>query len=180
MSLANWQSAIASFEEFIQNPASYQDSLFAIIDLAHTYQLMEQSGYKAALTGKLHQYRYNSAIEFNQSKDYHISLLFGEPDEKLMPDPKDQRNFAGRIIRNSPNPFSGTTEVSFELNESADVMISIISELGQKHEVVHQPNVSKGINRIYFSSSAYPDGLYICILEINGKIVDTRKIIIAN
>ncbi|NCA85837.1 MAG: T9SS type A sorting domain-containing protein [Clostridia bacterium] len=122
----------------------------------------------------------NSVIEFNQSKDYHISLLFGETDEKLMPDPKDQRNFAGRIIRNSPNPFSGTTEVSFELNESADVMISIISELGQKHEVVHQPNVSKGINRIYFSSSAYPDGMYICILEINGEIVDTRKIIIAN
>ncbi|MDY0334774.1 MAG: hypothetical protein RBR47_07430 [Bacteroidales bacterium] len=180
LSLENWQSAIESFEGFIQNPDSYQDSLFAIIDLAHTYQLMELSNFKSAYTGKLSQYRYNSAKEFDQSKDYHISLLFGKSELSFDSSPQDQAEPAGRIIGNQPNPFSGTTQISFALNEDADINIYLINELGQRFEIVQQSNVSKGINRIYFSSSAYSDGMYVCVLEINGKIVNTSKIIIAN
>ncbi len=180
VALENWQPAIESFEGFIEYPSSYEDSLFAIIDLAHTYILMEQSAYKSVFTGKLSQYRYNSTVEFDQSKDYHISLLFGESDTSLNPSPQDQSEPAGRIIGNQPNPFSGTTQISFALHEDADINIYLINELGQKVEIVQQSNVSKGLHRIYFSSHEYKNGMYVCVLEMNKQIIASHKVMILN
>lgn len=41
--LQNWSLAINHYEEIIQNPPSYEDSIFAVIDLGQLYLLMENN-----------------------------------------------------------------------------------------------------------------------------------------
>ncbi|MDZ7742828.1 MAG: hypothetical protein U5Q03_14075 [Bacteroidota bacterium] len=51
--LENYQNAIAFYGDIILNPGSYQDSLFAIIDLGYLYLRMNNSGNRSGKIGLL-------------------------------------------------------------------------------------------------------------------------------
>ncbi|OYT13322.1 MAG: hypothetical protein B6I19_05760 [Bacteroidetes bacterium 4572_114] len=179
VTLENWQPAIECFEGFIQNPNSYEDSIFAIIDLAHTYVLMELSGYKSGFTGEFSQYKFNTLQDFENSRDYHIQLLFNSNEKEALSGqvPTDDIGQNGFIIQNKPNPFSGSTKIIFDLKEAAEVGIVVVNHLGVKKEIISLPWVNKGIHHVNFTANGLSDGIYYCSLKIKGKIVDTQKMV---
>ena len=76
----------------------------------------------------------------------------------------------------SPNPFSKTTDITFNSNSTNDVTFSVYNLLGR---IVHQETVSTklGANRItYTPSSDLPQGIYLYKLN-NGNKVITKRII---
>lgn len=72
--LANYDEAIAWFENIITNPeTTYADSIFATIDLGNLYLEMESNGTRAV--GKLLQYKPESRPAFEKQCEYALSLL---------------------------------------------------------------------------------------------------------
>ncbi|MFC1552638.1 CotH kinase family protein [Candidatus Latescibacterota bacterium] len=74
------------------------------------------------------------------------------------------------INQNFPNPFNSTTIIPITLLEDCRVKITIYSILGQKHEIVFNGHLNKGIHRIKFDGSRYSTGLYFYTIAA-GKYV---------
>ena len=72
--LGNYEEAIGWYEDVLTNPnTSFNDSIFAAIDLGDLYLKMEYGGEKAI--GKLGQYKPESAIEHDRQTSHALSLL---------------------------------------------------------------------------------------------------------
>jgi len=78
-------------------------------------------------------------------------------------------------FENRPNPFSGTTEIGFISNESAEVKLTIHDNLGIP--VYNETMQAKpGRNFFRFTGESIVPGHYICTI-INKQAVYTLKII---
>ena len=81
------------------------------------------------------------------------------------------------MIKNYPNPFNSSTKISYFLNKSSDVNISIYNTNGQLVDVladrIHEP----GEYSIVWNAQGYTSGVYIVKL-IAGEFVDTQKMML--
>lgn len=173
----NWQVAVDWFEDQIQNPKSFADSLYAVIDLGNTYLLMEQSGFKSTYSGKMIELIPTSIGQYNIKRDFLISLL---PQTKLSNGQKEALNGLAEkeLLQNTPNPFSGTTEIWYKLGIDSDVKILIHNNFGQLIRSFDLGKRIKGDHNFKFNGSGLPDGIYFYSVEVNGKISDSKKMII--
>ncbi len=72
----------------------------------------------------------------------------------------------------SPNPFSATTRLTFELDKAQYVHLSIFDLLGQELEVVVSKTLPSGKHEIAHTFSQYASGTYACRLQLgNGQAV---------
>jgi tetratricopeptide (TPR) repeat protein len=175
--LENWQTAIYWYEDVIQNPESTEDSIFAIIDLGYTYFLMNNSGNKAGYTGKMLEHIPKSMKEFREKRDYLLSLL-----------PVDKKNQAlenslktlkaGELSQNIPNPFSNTTTIYYKLFESGLIHIKVFNHIGIEVKAINEAVKEKGLHIIDLNVNDLPAGIYYYSLLINGKLSDTKKMVV--
>ncbi len=172
--LENWPTAIAWFENVIQNPVSMEDSIFAIIDLGYTYFLMENGGLKAAYTGNMIEHKPVSVKQFEEKRDYLLSLLPGDQLSKTM---KESISLLkpGKLLQNVPNPFSGITQIWYQLEEESSIIVNIFDYTGKRIRSYSQGTMVKGAHFFEFSSDGLPAGIYFYSLEVNGKISDSKK-----
>jgi len=171
--LENWPTAISWFEDVIQNPESLEDSIFAIIDLGYTYFLMEK-GQKSSYNGNMPQYKPVSVEQFEEHRDYLLSLL---PGDKLSETMKENINAlkTGELLQNVPNPFNGTTQIWYKLDEDAVVTVSVFDYTGKRVSTLDAGRVDKGSHFIEFSSVGLPASIYFYCLEVNGRPSDSKK-----
>ena len=175
--LENYPTAIAWFENIIQNPETMEDSIFAIIDLGYTYFLMENGGLKSAYAGNLTEHIPASINQFTEKRDYLLSLL-PEDTEKALPTESLNSLKEGELLQNIPNPFKGTTEIWYKLGKGSDVKISIHNNSGQLIRSYELGNQTKGNHHIEFSGNDLPDGIYFYSISINGQTTDSKKMTI--
>jgi len=81
---------------------------------------------------------------------------------------------AGCII--SPNPFSYSTNISFELPWAADVSIHIFNTMGVKVAQVQTGLLSAGQQHFTWFAGHLPGGLYLCRVQAGNEVV-AKKII---
>ena len=84
------------------------------------------------------------------------------------------------LMPNRPNPFSENTEFRIELNRQAsyqDVTLDIIDLSGRVVDSLRL-DLQRGINKVNYRNHLSLRGLFALTLKINGKIVQTRKLII--
>ncbi|MDO9547970.1 MAG: T9SS type A sorting domain-containing protein, partial [Candidatus Marinimicrobia bacterium] len=80
------------------------------------------------------------------------------------------------MAQNYPNPFSGTTLISYQLNKSTNINIKIFNILGQEINVLKTGSQSSGVYGLYwdgrdkFGKKVSP-GVYFCQLQAGN---DTR------
>jgi hypothetical protein len=174
INLENYPTAIAWFENVIQNPESFEDSIFAIIDLGFTYFLMENGGLKSSYVGNMPQYKPVSVEQFEENRDYLLSLL---PGDKLSETMKESINAlkTGELLQNVPNPFNGSTQIWYKLDEEADVMIKVFDYTGKEVKSFHPGTMYKGSHQVEFNSEGLPSGIYFYTLEINSTVSDSKK-----
>ena len=118
----NWPAEIAYFEEKILNPESESDSLFAIMDLAHTYLLMENSQTKSSHSGELSKFKPVSMKQYLPYRDTLLSLLPGAKGSlgkrfSFLPQ--------GKLLQNIPNPALNFTNVFYRLEDKSSALIEI-------------------------------------------------------
>jgi len=175
--LENWPTAIAWFESVIQNPESMEDSIFAIIDLAYTYFLMEQSGLKSAYSGAMTEHIPVSSIQFEEKRDFLLSLL---PAKKLSETMKGNlmELREGELLQNIPNPFRGNTQIWYKLDNDSEVQLDIYNYTGQLIRSIDEGLKTKGTHYIDFNANELKNGIYFYSISINGQTTDSKKMTI--
>lgn len=176
--LENWPTAITWFEDVIEYPPSFSDSIYAIIDLQSTYLIMQQGGNKSThYTGSMPQYVPESPEAHDKNTQYLLSLLPGDKKKNKL-----QENLStlksGELLQNAPNPFSGTTQIWYKLDEDANISIKIFDYIGRCIKTFNQGTIDKGTHSISFSSEGLPSGVYFYTLEINSNLSDSKKMTI--
>ncbi|MCD4696780.1 MAG: T9SS type A sorting domain-containing protein [Bacteroidales bacterium] len=172
--LENWPTAISWFEDIIQVPETLEDSIFAIIDLGYTYFLMENGGTKSTYVGNMAQYKPVSRKQFEEDRDYLLSLLPGEKLNETMKESIATLKH-GKLLQNVPNPFSGTTQLWYKLNKEVNVSIKVFDYNGKEIRTFDKGRVKQGAHFVEFNSTGLPSGIYLYSLIINNKVSDSKK-----
>jgi len=170
-----YPAAIDYFENIIDDPPSYQDSILAIIDLNNVYDMMASGGNKSTYVGRYQQYKLATKEELDESIAFHTELLFR--DNKMS---KDFRSGLvslkqGELMQNLPNPFAQTTEIWYKLNRPANVSIHIFDYTGKLISTKNVGNVSGGNHSVTFKNKDLSPGLYFYTLVSDGINSDTKK-----
>jgi len=173
----NWPDEIAWLENKILNPGSDADSIYAILDLAHVYLLMENNPVKSGYTGALPQYKRVSWKQYLPYHDSLVALLPGKPADKTLVS-RLQSLKGGELLQNIPNPVVHSTDIYYKLNVPGDVVLSITDMFNHTLISIPRKNASEGINKATVSLSGLAPGMYYYSLAVSGKIVDTKKLIL--
>jgi hypothetical protein len=77
-----------------------------------------------------------------------------------------------------PNPYSGKTNIVYELLEHSEVTIEIYSSMGQKVADIHQGTQSQGIYRYQFNAEDYGfgAGVYYLRMKVGNQMI-SRKLV---
>ena len=81
------------------------------------------------------------------------------------------------LNQNYPNPFNPTTNISFNLKKSGQVILSVYNTSGQEVAVLIDSGMANGLHTIEFDASNLPSGLYFYKLSVNG-FETTRKMLL--
>jgi hypothetical protein len=157
--LENWQTAITWFEDLVENPESMEDSIFAIIDMGYTYWLMENGGLKSTYTGRMAHYKFSCREEFEDNRDFLLSLLPGDQLSETMKQSLGTLK-TGELLQNVPNPFNGTTQIWFKLSEESNVRVTIFDYTGKEVSAINPGLLVSGNHSVEFNSANLSSGIY--------------------
>ena len=80
------------------------------------------------------------------------------------------------LINIFPNPFSNFITIDYELENSADVNLTIYNYLGQQIKILVNEFQPKGGQQIQWNAEGLPAGLYFCRLKTGNQFI-THKIV---
>ena len=78
---------------------------------------------------------------------------------------------------NYPNPFSGSTRISYEIAESGEVNLDIVNELGREIITLDRGIKSPGSYSVIWNAKGADPGLYFCRLRAGGE-ERVRKLVV--
>lgn len=82
----------------------------------------------------------------------------------------------GSISQNTPNPFTGQSTVRVSVpDDASDAYIDILTLNGAS---VKRIPVSNGLSEVSLSSFEFAPGTYLYTLVVNGKVCETRRMIV--
>jgi len=175
--MANYPVAIDWYEDRIQAPPSFADSIYSIIDLGHTYLLMENGGNKSSsYVGSMPEHKPENHVAHRQTTTYLLSLLHGTQ-VNMSEELKDNLNILkpGELMQNIPNPFNGSTDIYYKLDTSANVAIKVYNSMGQIVKSIDEGVKGKGTYSTQFNADGLVNGMYFYTIQVNGKQTDTKK-----
>ncbi len=175
--LEDYQDAVDWYEAVIADPPSFPDSLFAIIDLGYLYLQMENSGLKSAVKASMPHYNPESKTEHTDYKDYLISLLYRDTKQEQPLIEGLTGESLAILYPNTPNPFTGSTAINYELTEDCRVLIRIFDHAGRTIKEVDQGYKPAGNHRQTIDLQSLRPGMYLCSLEANGITSGTQKLL---
>lgn len=87
------------------------------------------------------------------------------------------------VIQNSlaiyPNPTDGTTNIYFFIGEKSFVTVKIIDQFGRDiFNEIRNEQTEPGNYIIPFDTKNLNSGVYFCILQIGGEVVQTKKMVV--
>jgi len=82
------------------------------------------------------------------------------------------------LSQNYPNPFNPVSKINFGLPRHGQVSLKVYNVLG--NEVVTLVNESRpaGSYEVNFDGSNFPSGIYFYDLVVDGKIIDTKRMLL--
>ncbi|MEQ8524570.1 choice-of-anchor I family protein [Gracilimonas sp.] len=114
------------------------------------------------------------------SEDYPVGgedriTVFEEMETSNEPNAGIPERFA--LKQNYPNPFNPTTQIAFDLPETAEVRLSVFDMLGRKVTDLVNERMSAGTHSVQFDASALSSGMYIYRIEA-GSFSKTQKMML--
>ncbi|MDI6403012.1 T9SS type A sorting domain-containing protein, partial [Balneolaceae bacterium ANBcel3] len=73
------------------------------------------------------------------------------------------------LQQNYPNPFNPATNISFELNHTADVTLKVYDITGRMVSELANGRYGQGIHTVSFDAAHLSSGVYIYQLQTNGR-----------
>lgn len=176
--MKNYSNAISWYESVIQEPPTFEDSLFAIIDLGNLYLKMEEDSLKSAPVGALPEYKPQSQKHYSENRDYLISLLFKGQDATMQSGAELSQEKPAALTPNVPNPFAGSTMVNYELTQETTVEICVYDYTGKIVKTLKEGSKETGKHTTKLHAGDLAPGIYFCAIKCDGILSDTQKIMI--
>ncbi len=163
--LEDYPTAIAWFEGIISAPPTQIDSMYAVIDLAYTYLLMQDNSKYKGYVGKYPQFRFERFEDYLNMRENLIRDLLSMPESQL-PHPV----YSTTLDQNYPNPFNPVTTISFSLAKDSKCDLTIYNIKGQKVRSLLSDTKSKGKHRVIWdgkdqNGKGVSSGVYFYILS---------------
>jgi tetratricopeptide (TPR) repeat protein len=172
--LKNYSDAIAWYESVIDNPATFNDSIFAIIDLGYTYLLAEADTVKSCPRGRYEEYKPESQPEFVDYRDYLLSLV----NRGKSAIPATDSELHPVVIKSvNPNPASESINIQFDILAEGDISFNVRNTLGQSVLAIPEEHLNKGTHFKYINISSIAPGTYVLTISIYGQLSDSHKLI---
>jgi hypothetical protein len=180
ISVENFSPAIEYYLDIISNPKTLSDSVFAVIDLAYTLYLQEESGQRITPDPRTYAYTPIDLADFNRIRE-NVLATFSSNDF-------DENNelpsapVANMLNQNYPNPFNPNTTISFSTKEEGNVKVSIYNVRGQLVRVLMNENLTAGRHTVYWegldsNNRQVSSGIYFYRLEA-GEYAATRRMLL--
>ena len=104
----------------------------------------------------------------------HIAEIFNLPQEEI---------FENILHHNYPNPFNPSTSIRYSVSKKSDIALSIYNIKGQLVKRFQKNDQDAGNHAIIWDGTNFYNnrvscGVYFYKLEINGAIVDTKKMVL--
>jgi len=117
--------------------------------------------------------RSNGAAEFqgNINPFVHDASLVARayfPNDVSISDGQQPMSF--ELKQNYPNPFNPSTTISFVLDESSEVTLSVYDVMGRKVTNLASGNYSSGSHSVTFDAGQLSSGIYLYMLETESGI----------
>mgnify|MGYP006277701783 CR=1 FL=1 len=173
MELENWQTAIDWYEDVILNPETYEDSIYAVIDLGYLYLQIDSSTLKST-NGNFQEYIPGSWEKFDEKSAYLLSLLPGDK-KKHVENKNLPKGKVGVLFQNVPNPFNNSTLVEFHLLEEGTVALEVYDYTGKKLNTIKLGLLEQGRHSKTLYCTDLAPGVYFYSLVVNGRLADSRK-----
>ena len=168
-----YNDAISNYESILLNDPTYNDSVYAVINIGNTY-LEAQGSYKSA-SGIFGYLRPESETAHAVKTK---KLLLSLRDEELPP-VFEYPETGHKLGQNYPNPYSTNTIIDIYIAERSTVRIRIFSPLGMMVDELPFGTMDKGSYHIEYSHPNLKDGVYYYTLEVDGFRIGTKKMIIS-
>lgn len=119
----------------------------------------------------------NEIDEMKQSKDYQIRSGMNKNDRESDYSPLINEKFESKLYSNIPNPFKEQTIISYYISEvSSTASIHIYNLQGKQ---IKQINIEeKGNSSVVINGYELTPGMYMYTLIVDGKEIDTKKMIL--
>lgn len=97
-----------------------------------------------------------------------------DPEQQVTSNETLQENPGGiQLLKNYPNPFNPSTNITFELQKPANIRLAIYNALGQQIEVLADQAFGIGTHTLQFDGAGLPSGMYF--YELNTEDVTQTK-----
>ncbi|MCD4735192.1 MAG: T9SS type A sorting domain-containing protein, partial [Bacteroidales bacterium] len=167
-----YDDAIYNYESILLNDPTYNDSVFAVINIGNTY-LEAQGNYKS-VSGIFGYLRPDSETAHSvKTKKLLLSLRDETP--ILTFEYPESEHILGQ---NYPNPHNNTTRIDIYLAERSNAKLQIFSPLGILVDELQLNTRDKGSYTIEYTHPNLKDGVYYYSLEVDGLRVGTKKMIV--
>lgn len=93
-----------------------------------------------------------------------------------VPNEEEKQEFPSsiKLHQNYPNPFNPSTTISFELDQSAEIKLTVFDALGRTISVLVDEQKTTGFHEVNFDASNLSSGIYFYRLESNG-FTETKR-----
>lgn len=92
--------------------------------------------------------------------------------------PQMEQFFDFSLDQNYPNPFNPVTRINYGLQYSGYVELKVYDVLGNHISTLVNKKQYSGGYQVEFDGSKLPSGIYFYKLEINGNVIDTKRMIL--
>ena len=83
-----------------------------------------------------------------------------------------------KLYQNYPNPFNPYTIIGYEMPVQGNVQIEVYNINGSKVQTLVNEKKESGNHEIEFNGSKLSSGIYFYKFSINGKLINTKKLIL--
>lgn len=81
-----------------------------------------------------------------------------------------------RLLQNVPNPFSGSTDITFELDNPATVQLQVFDVTGREVRTLASGAYASGPHTVTFDAAGLAGGVYVFALEVDGQRTSRRML----
>ncbi len=161
--------AIANYESIILSNPTYNDSVYAVIDIGNTYE--EAGNYKSTL-GQL-----SWLVPLSRAKHVEktVDLLLSLRTEEIKPIINKSDFVLGQ---NYPNPLDNTTTIDYYVPYQCKISFEILDILGKEVMNINQGSKQKGEQKITIDLSNFAPGVYYYILKVDNSVAGVRKMVV--
>jgi len=79
------------------------------------------------------------------------------------------------LLQNYPNPFNPSTKISYSLPKSGFVLLLIYDMLGNEIQILENEFQKAGTYSVNFNASELSSGIYFYKLQVDGYLIETKK-----